>query len=115
MHEKESANIHEGLELAALVETLSAFLGRPLGRVAAPGAMMRESRRVKEYCSMYSKLDLQGNRNTGPVIQYQHPRGVDKFLGGGCSLMGRDTGGQPIELVQNQLQGRARKGEQKGL
>ena len=48
MHEKESANIHEGLELAALVETLSTLLGRPLGRVAAPGAMMRESGRVKE-------------------------------------------------------------------
>jgi hypothetical protein len=48
IHAKEMANIHEGLELAALVETLSTFLGRPLGRVAAPGAMVQERRRVNE-------------------------------------------------------------------
>jgi len=48
-HAVKSRNSHEGLELAALLVRLSTFLGRPLGRLAAPGAMIgRRRNQVKE-------------------------------------------------------------------
>lgn len=40
--------VDEGLELAALLVRLSTFLGRPLGRLAAPGAMIGRRNQVKE-------------------------------------------------------------------
>jgi hypothetical protein len=43
----EGQNLHEGLELAALVVRLSTFLGRPLDRLAA-GAMIGYQEQVNE-------------------------------------------------------------------
>ena len=43
-HGGRDENLQEGLELAALLVRLSTFLGRPLGRAAAVGAMVGQRR-----------------------------------------------------------------------
>jgi hypothetical protein len=60
-HARRGENSQEGLELAALLVRLSTFLGRPLGRAAAVGAMIGHRKDLENYSISGFKITNQSS------------------------------------------------------